>query len=466
MTVTTHFGARVRLRVVSQSLAVAAACPVFFFIAPLGSIEAHAKTPGSRYCFTHACHRVLTIAETRALVGKPTNAVTSFYDDCRRDSYNPCGLTSSGEAFRPNETNSAASPIYPDGTVILVRNPRNGESAIVRINNAGPYWGNRTLDLSRAAGLKLGLGHSGVARVEVTVLRAPTAREALYQRGRVYPRLPGHVGRFASLDEAQIFASVSLKLPDAIGSSAIKVARAEPHVTRVTPVGFQPITGAPPTGRRLPADVVRLSAVDTQKQESVTSPGTAKVADLRQHKVERAVEIRGESLLVPQARNSPRALNPRAAQVIALRAGDFDVRGRSLLLPVAGAAADQSGKSPTEVAFLGADARASGRIQPLAIERMPPLATGGERGWSRRAKAEVSHVVEFAPATVTASPTRLAHWAAQVATSSRARSARHATSRPASSLRPFAELSASHRMAILGRSPARARQTEFVFMAA
>ena len=49
--------------------------------------------------------------------------------ECRRDRFNPCGLTASGEAFRPNDADNAASPIYPEGTVLLVRNPSNGEAA-------------------------------------------------------------------------------------------------------------------------------------------------------------------------------------------------------------------------------------------------------------------------------------------------------------------------------------------------
>ena len=57
---------------------------------------AEAKTPGKTYCFRGFCHRVLTLAETQADVGKTALLSTSNYDDCKRDRFNPCGLTSSG----------------------------------------------------------------------------------------------------------------------------------------------------------------------------------------------------------------------------------------------------------------------------------------------------------------------------------------------------------------------------------
>lgn len=162
-----------------------------------------AKTPGKTYCFNRTCHRVLSIAEMVAIVGQDTMLQASYYDDCRRDRYNPCGLTSSGEAFRPNEADSAASPIYPDGTILLIRNPDNGNSAVVRVNNAGPYWHQRKLDVSRATAHKLGFAGSGVAKLEVRVMSAPSIVDATYKRNRRYAPVPGSIGAFASLDQAQ-----------------------------------------------------------------------------------------------------------------------------------------------------------------------------------------------------------------------------------------------------------------------
>ncbi|MGD9667622.1 MAG: septal ring lytic transglycosylase RlpA family protein [Hyphomicrobiaceae bacterium] len=472
MSIITHFGARLGLRAITPTAAMAVATITLGTGAVFTSSQADAKTPGARYCFARACHRVMTLAETRAAVGKSTTAITSFYDDCRRDRYNPCGLTSSGEAYRPGESNSAASPIYPDGTVVLVRNPQNGESAIVRINNAGPYWGNRTLDLSRAAGVKLGLAGVGVAKVELIVLRAPTAHESRYRKGRIYPRLPGHVGPFASIGEAQVFAALKLDLPDAISEGMIAVAHADTQVTPVSPVGYEPITGSPPE-RRLPAEVIRVSelqpAAATAGQAKRVAAQTVASAWSAPSLVVRATEIRGASLLIPPAGETTRVISERASIVGALRVGDFDRRGRSLLgVVAAGSGADDPAatQEPASLAAVSADDAALGGADALALERLPPLATRGERGWYRRATAAVTHVVPFAPASLTTRQTRIAHWAAlRIASLSpegdRVRDTANRSEQDEATLQPDDD-----RLRRITRPPARARSDEFYGIAA
>lgn len=174
------------------------------------AVTAEAKTPGKTYCFNGVCHKVNTIAEMVALVGREQRFTTSFYDDCRRDRYNPCGLTSSGEKYRVNDADNAASPIYPDGTVLLIRNPANGSSAVVRVNNAGPYWGKRKLDVSRGTAEALGFRKRGIAKLEVKVLSAPTAKEARYRKHRRYEAVPGAIGGFASLTAAETGMTVAV----------------------------------------------------------------------------------------------------------------------------------------------------------------------------------------------------------------------------------------------------------------
>ncbi|MGI9410619.1 MAG: RlpA-like double-psi beta-barrel domain-containing protein, partial [Hyphomicrobiaceae bacterium] len=178
--------------------------------AVVSSSGAAAKTPGKTYCFKGTCHRVKTITETRRDIGKVRVVYASHYDHCSRDRFNPCGLTSSGERFRPNAADNAASPIYPDGTRLLVWNPRNGRTVVVRINNAGPYKGRRKLDLSRGAAEKLGFRRRGVARLHVKVLSAPTRSEARYRRHRRYAPVPGFVGAFRSIDAALLNVSSAI----------------------------------------------------------------------------------------------------------------------------------------------------------------------------------------------------------------------------------------------------------------
>jgi rare lipoprotein A len=170
------------------------------------SSTAEAKGPGQTYCFYKKCHRVKTIAETQALVGRDLRIVASHYDSCKKDRFNPCGLTSSGERFAPERADNAASPVLPDGTIALVWSKHTKEAIVIRINNAGPYWGNRQLDLSRAAARKLGIG--GVGDVTLRVLKAPTPAEARYAKNRRYDPVPGPIGQFASLDEAHSTISI------------------------------------------------------------------------------------------------------------------------------------------------------------------------------------------------------------------------------------------------------------------
>jgi rare lipoprotein A len=182
------------------------------------STPVEAKTPGKTYCFVGKCHRVKTIEETAALVGVEQSITASHYDDCSKDRYNPCGLTSSGERFHPDRPDNTASPIYPDGTQLLVWSPENKRALVVRVNNAGPYWGNRTLDLSRAAAEKLGFEGDGVTKLKVRVIKAPEVAETKYVKNRNYDPVPGDIGQYASLDDAQRGMAVVLAFKATTGS--------------------------------------------------------------------------------------------------------------------------------------------------------------------------------------------------------------------------------------------------------
>jgi rare lipoprotein A len=70
---------------------------------------------------------------------------------------------------------TAASKKLPIGTLVRVKNPENGHSVVVRINDHGPYVHGRSMDLSKAAARKLGITHSGVKRLAVTPI-APKSK--------------------------------------------------------------------------------------------------------------------------------------------------------------------------------------------------------------------------------------------------------------------------------------------------
>ena len=77
--------------------------------------------------------------------------------------------TASGEIFDQDDY-TCAHKTLPFGTKLKVVRKDNGESVEVRVNDRGPYVGDRILDLSVAAGKKIGLDKVGHATVTATVI--------------------------------------------------------------------------------------------------------------------------------------------------------------------------------------------------------------------------------------------------------------------------------------------------------
>ena len=78
--------------------------------------------------------------------------------------------TASGEVYRRG-TMTAAHRTLPFGTKVRVTNLWNGRSAVIRINDRGPFVAHRVIDLGHGAASTLGLTASGVAKVRLEVLR-------------------------------------------------------------------------------------------------------------------------------------------------------------------------------------------------------------------------------------------------------------------------------------------------------
>lgn len=74
--------------------------------------------------------------------------------------------TSNGETF-DMYTMSAAHKSLPIPGYARVTNLDNGRSVVVRVNDRGPFHGDRLIDLSYAAAKKLGYQSRGTARIEV-----------------------------------------------------------------------------------------------------------------------------------------------------------------------------------------------------------------------------------------------------------------------------------------------------------
>lgn len=77
--------------------------------------------------------------------------------------------TASGEIFDQDDYTCAHKSL-PFGTKLKVVRVDNGSSVVVRVNDRGPYVDGRILDLSVAAGKKIGLDKVGHAKVVATVI--------------------------------------------------------------------------------------------------------------------------------------------------------------------------------------------------------------------------------------------------------------------------------------------------------
>ncbi len=85
--------------------------------------------------------------------------------------------TSNGEIFYMNLP-SAAHKTLPLPSLVEVTNLDNGRKMIVRVNDRGPFVGDRIIDLSKAAAEELGYRRQGVARVRVKYV-GPAPRRAI-----------------------------------------------------------------------------------------------------------------------------------------------------------------------------------------------------------------------------------------------------------------------------------------------
>jgi len=97
-------------------------------------------------------------------VGDIFNGIASWYGPSFHGK-----LTSSGEKYNMYSM-TAAHKTLPINTIVRVTNKRNGLSAVVRINDRGPFVSNRIIDLSKSAAKKIDMLGKGTAPVKLEVL--------------------------------------------------------------------------------------------------------------------------------------------------------------------------------------------------------------------------------------------------------------------------------------------------------
>lgn len=89
--------------------------------------------------------------------------------------------TSSGEPYDMYAM-TAAHKTLPLPTYVRVTHRGNGRSIVVRVNDRGPFVGDRIIDLSYAAAVRLGMHNDGTALVDVEAIQPGTASMPLVAR--------------------------------------------------------------------------------------------------------------------------------------------------------------------------------------------------------------------------------------------------------------------------------------------
>src|SRR3954467_9937852 len=165
-------------------------------------------------------------------------------------------LTANGEVFDMLSL-TAAHPTLPLPSYARVTNLGNGKSLIVRVNDRGPYHGNRLIDVSHRAAELLEFKGNGVARVRVEyVARAP---------------LEGS-------DDRQLMATLRTGEP-APSPSMVRVASARPFVPEMSSSarairGEVPMPeGRPYTLGNSSADLASINATSEMSASGRVRPG-------------------------------------------------------------------------------------------------------------------------------------------------------------------------------------------------
>ena len=160
-------------------------------------------------------------------------------------------LTANGEVFDMGSL-TAAHPTLPMPSYARVTNLANGKSLIVRVNDRGPYHGNRLIDVSNKAAELLEFKGFGVAKVRVEYVgRAP---------------LEGS-------DDRQLVATLRTGIP-APPPSLVRVASAKPFVPEILSTG-RPFRGEVPMPEGRPyslgngsADLASINATSEMSASS------------------------------------------------------------------------------------------------------------------------------------------------------------------------------------------------------
>ena len=145
--------------------------------------------------------------------------------------------TSDGEIFDMNQL-SAAHKTLPLPSVVEVTNLQNGRELRLRVNDRGPFVGDRLIDVSRRAAQLLGFERSGTAPVRVRILKDESIQVAEAAMRGGYGPVGTAVASQAEPTELAAAAPVAPprhRPPPVVQPPVIQMAAAEPAPLRPPP---------------------------------------------------------------------------------------------------------------------------------------------------------------------------------------------------------------------------------------
>jgi rare lipoprotein A len=131
---------------------------------------------------------------------------------------------------------TAAHKTLPLPAYVRVTNLQNGLSIVVRVNDRGPFVGNRIIDLSYTAASKLGMLRNGTAMVEVRSLEPVSANTPLVAQGTPPAATPNSAPTAAPLTATPLTAAAETPPAQALAASPPAEAVSDPAAGAVSTV--------------------------------------------------------------------------------------------------------------------------------------------------------------------------------------------------------------------------------------
>lgn len=169
--------------------------------------------------------------------------------------------TASGESYDMYKM-SAAHRSLPLPTYARVTNTANGRSVIVKVNDRGPFHGNRLIDLSYAAAARLGILRTGTGHVRVEAID-PVAWQARHRSG-------SDASTTRSLASRQASSSDAAGRQEAVSSA--------PSAGQATTTTAALAARSAPAATAMPAPAASETAASGATSSRVTATGTSDAA--------------------------------------------------------------------------------------------------------------------------------------------------------------------------------------------